>query len=187
LYDVVVIGGGPAGASSAIFLGRAGMRTLLIDDGKRVTKRAAIPNHYGAPGRPTGPDFVENGLNQAREAGVEVQEGRAVGLSGEKGGFIVSLADGKQVETKQIILATGFDTEFLNTAGIEVKEGREPRVKQVAVVSEEGETSKPGIWAAGVLGNVSVHTITTSADGARVAINLISREKGTRWVDHEAI
>jgi hypothetical protein len=43
------------------------------------------------------------------------------------------------------------------------------------------------VWAAGTVAGVSVHTIITSGDGARVAINLISANKGERHVDHDAL
>jgi hypothetical protein len=45
----------------------------------------------------------------------------------------------------------------------------------------------PGVWAAGTTAGVSVHTIITAGDGARVAINLISDTKGERHVDHDAL
>lgn len=43
------------------------------------------------------------------------------------------------------------------------------------------------MWAAGTAADVSVHTIVTAGDGARVAINVISEQKGERWVDHDIL
>jgi alkyl hydroperoxide reductase subunit AhpF len=73
------------------------------------------------------------------------------------------------------------------TVGLETRDGSEPYVKKVVVVDEDGRTSMKGIWAAGTAGGVSVHTIITSGDGARVAVNLLSELKGERHVDHDSL
>jgi pyruvate/2-oxoglutarate dehydrogenase complex dihydrolipoamide dehydrogenase (E3) component len=70
-------------------------------------------------------------------------------------------------------------------AGITTRPGTEPRIKEIVDVDAEGRTSLPGVWAAGTAAGVSVHTIVTAGDGARVAINLISGTKGERHVDHD--
>ena len=57
----------------------------------------------------------------------------------------------------------------------------------VVVVDPDGRTSLDGVWAAGTAAGVSVHTIITAGDGARVAINLLSRRKGERHVDHDVL
>ena len=61
------------------------------------------------------------------------------------------------------------------------------RPRHVVDVDREGRTSVPGVWAAGTAAGLSVHTIITAGDGARVAINLISGTKGERHVDHDAM
>ncbi|TGV30218.1 FAD-dependent oxidoreductase, partial [Mesorhizobium sp. M00.F.Ca.ET.186.01.1.1] len=47
MFDIVIIGAGPAGGSAAIFAAKAGKKTLLIDNDKSMTKRAWMENHYG--------------------------------------------------------------------------------------------------------------------------------------------
>ena len=63
MYDVIIVGAGPAGASAAIFTAKAGKKTLVIDNDKGVTRRAWLENHYGAP-EISGPDLVETGKKQ---------------------------------------------------------------------------------------------------------------------------
>src|SRR5436189_267013 len=65
--------------------------------------------------------------------------------------------------------------------------GTEPRIREVVTVDAEGRTSVPGVWAAGTAAGVSVHTIVTAGDGARVTINIISGQKGQRHVDHDVL
>jgi len=63
----------------------------------------------------------------------------------------------------------------------------EPRIREIVDVDAQGRSSIDGIWAAGTIAGASVHTIITSGDGARVAVNLISGTKGERHVDHDAM
>ncbi len=70
MYDVIIVGAGPAGASAAIFTAKAGKKTLVIDNDKGVTRRAWLENHYGAP-EISGPDLVETGKKQASKFGAE--------------------------------------------------------------------------------------------------------------------
>ena len=60
VYDIAVIGGGPAGASAALFAAKAGKKTLLIDADKGMTRRAMVYNFYGVP-EIRGPDLVDTG------------------------------------------------------------------------------------------------------------------------------
>ena len=85
------------------------------------------------------------------------------------------------------IIATGALTNLAESIGIETKDHREPRFKTAIATNEDGETTKKGIWAAGAVAGVSVHTIVTAGDGARVAINLLSELKGERHVDHDVL
>ena len=58
-YDLAIVGGGTAGASAAIFAGRAGLQTLVIDADKGMTRRAWLENHLGFPDVILGPELVE--------------------------------------------------------------------------------------------------------------------------------
>jgi thioredoxin reductase (NADPH) len=186
MYDVAIVGGGPAGASAATFTARAGLQTVLIDADAGMTRRAMVNNHLGFAEGVTGPDLVDNGKLQAARAGARVVAGKVTELqkTGEDG-FSVSTEDGEKFEAKQVILTLGANPELARQAGIATKPGTEPRIKEIVDVDREGRTSVPGVWAAGTAAGVSVHTIITAGDGARVAINLISGTKGERHVDHD--
>ena len=188
MYDVAIVGGGPAGASAATFTARAGLQTVLIDADAGMTRRAMVNNHLGFPEGVSGPDLVENGKAQAAQAGADVVAGKAVELqSTGADGFTLKTEDGNTYEAKQVILTLGANPELARSAGINVKPGTEPRIKEIVDVDAQGRTSMPGVWAAGTTAGVSVHTIITAGDGARVAINLISDTKGERHVDHDAL
>jgi thioredoxin reductase (NADPH) len=186
-YDVAVIGGGPAGASAATFLSRAGLRTLVIDADQGMTRRALVNNHLGFPEGVSGPDLVDSGKLQAARAGAEIVDGKVSGLNAQSDGFGVHTEDGRTFDAGEVLLTTGANLDLAREAGVAVKEGREPRIREVVQVDGDGRTSVRGIWAAGTAAGVSVHTIITAGDGARVAINLISARKGERHVDHDAL
>jgi thioredoxin reductase (NADPH) len=186
MYDVAIVGGGPAGASAATFTARAGLQTVLIDADAGMTRRAMLNNHLGFPEGVTGPDLVDNGKLMAAKAGAKVAAGKVVELRANGSeGFSVSTEDGQSYDARQVILTLGANPELARQAGITTKPGTEPHIKEIVDVDAQGRTSLPGVWAAGTAAGVSVHTIVTAGDGARVAINLISGTKGERHVDHD--
>lgn len=187
MHDVVVVGAGPAGALAATYLARAGLATLVLDADQGVTRRAFVPNLLGFPNGVAGPELVEKGREQAERAGATVLKAKVVSLEKVLDTFVVKTEAGTSYEARQVLLATGFATDLARKAGLEMRPGTEPHVKEVVVVDERGRTSVPGVWAAGTIAGTTVHVAVTSGDGARVAINLISELKGKRWVDHEAL
>jgi thioredoxin reductase (NADPH) len=184
---VVIIGGGPAGASAATFTARAGLSTVVIDADKGMTRRAWVGNHLGFAEGITGPELVDNGRAQAERAGAAWVEGTAEAVAKAAGGFTVHTDAGDTFAASTVILATGTSSALAEAAGVATAPGTEPRIKTILAVDAEGRTSVPGIWAAGTAAGVSVHTIVTAGDGARVAINVISEVRGERHVDHDIL
>ncbi len=155
----------------------------MFDNGLSVTRRALIKNHYGAPDI-TGPDLVDIGKDQAARLGATILEANVADIRRNGDAFAVDTEQGTY-EAAHIILATGLYTELVEHIGVRTKPGTEPRIKTIVDATPEGKTSVPGIWAAGTLAGVSMHTIVTAGDGAKVAINLMSELEGARHVDHD--
>ncbi|UFJ43310.1 FAD-dependent oxidoreductase [Brevibacillus humidisoli] len=185
MYDIVIVGAGPAGASAAIFTAKAGKKTLVIDSDQSITKRAWVENHYGVM-ETTGPDLVELGKKQASKFGAEFVQDKVVQVAKQEEGFKVQ-TENNEYQAKHVILATGLLVDLAEAIGLATKPGTEPRIKTVLQVDENGKTSIDGIWAAGTCAGVSVHTIITAGDGAKVAINVISELNGERYVDHDVL
>ncbi|MEQ2528675.1 FAD-dependent oxidoreductase [Bacillaceae bacterium CLA-AA-H227] len=185
MYDVVIIGAGPAGASAGIFTAKAGKKTLILDNDKSVTKRAWLDNHYGAPAI-SGPDLVETGKNQAKKFGAEIVQVDATAIN-KAGDHLVVVTESGEYEAKHVILATGMGVDLGEKSGVNTKPGTEPRIKTIFDVDHAGKTNVEGIWAAGTCAGVSMHTIITAGDGAKVAINIVSELNGERYVDHDII
>jgi thioredoxin reductase (NADPH) len=187
MYDVAIIGGGPAGASAAVFTARAGLQTLVVDADTGMTRRALVNNHLGFPEGMPGPDLVEQGKGHAQRAGADWVHAKVTSVQRQDEGFALETEDGQRFEAEQLILCLGANVDLARQMGVALKPGPEPRIREVVAVDAEGRTSLPGVWAAGTDAGVSVHTIITAGDGARVAINLISARKGERHVDHDVL
>ena len=121
MYEVAIIGGGPAGGSAAIFTAKAGKKTIVIDNGKSVTKRALLNNHYGAP-EIGGPDLMETGQKQARDHGAEIVHEEVTEAKKTESGFLLKTENG-EYEAKHIILASGYGIEIGEKLGVNVIEG----------------------------------------------------------------
>ncbi|MDC3418109.1 NAD(P)/FAD-dependent oxidoreductase [Aquibacillus salsiterrae] len=185
MYDVLIVGGGPAGSSAAIFTAKAGKKTVVIDNNKGVTKRAWVKNHYGVVDV-EGPDLVETGRKQASVYGADYVSATVTNITKDDSGFTVE-TDEETYQAQHVILATGFATDLAEKIGLKTKEGTEPRVKTILDLDEQGKTNVEGIWGAGTIAGVSVHTIITAGNGANVAINLLSEIDGERYVDHDVL
>ncbi|MEH7251190.1 FAD-dependent oxidoreductase [Neobacillus niacini] len=185
MLDVVVIGAGPAGASAALITAKAGKKTLVIDSDKSATKRAWVENHYGVLAI-SGPDLIEVGKQQVIKFGGEIVQATVTNISKVEGGFKVETEAGVH-EAKHVIVATGFLVDVAEKSELTTKPGTEPRVKTIIDVDAQGKTNVDGIWAAGTVAGVSVHTIITAGDGAKVAFNVVSELNGERYVDHDVL
>jgi len=185
MYDIAIIGAGPAGASAALFAAKAGKKTVVLDNDKGMTKRAWVENHYGVL-QISGPDLIETGKQQAAKFGAEFVNAQVTDVQKTNDGFRLN-TDSGSYEAKHIIFATGVATDLAEKIGLRTKPGTEPRIKTVIDVDANGKTNIDGIWAAGTVAGVSVHTIITAGDGAKVAINIISELNGERYVDHDVL
>jgi thioredoxin reductase len=106
--DVVIVGGGPAGLSAALMLGRARRSVVLLDTGEgRNAPSAASHSFFTRDGTPPA-ELRRIGQEQLRQyETVNPRADPAVGISGEVGDFRVRLADGEELMSRTVILATG--------------------------------------------------------------------------------
>lgn len=127
-YDLVVIGGGPAGLGAAVYGASEGLRTILIERtavGGQAGQSSRIENYLGFPDGVSGAQLSDRARRQAVKFGAELVTTREVtGIDLSGSARTVRFADGGSLATKAIILATGVSYRQLNAPGIEDYTGR---------------------------------------------------------------
>lgn len=122
-YDVVILGGGPAGLSAAVYASGDGLKVLLVERGAPGGQAGTSPkieNFLGFPSGISGSDLTRRAVTQARRFGTEILTACTVtGIHTEGIRKVVSLADGSEVSAKIVLIATGASFQTLQLPGIE--------------------------------------------------------------------
>lgn len=126
IYDVVIIGGGPAGQTAGLYCSRARLNTLLIEKmilGGQVMITTDVENYPGFPGGITGPELMERFQTHCQEFGLQVTNGDVQTIIDE--GKIKRLkVDDKEILTRSVIIATGAEPRKLGVSGEKELVGR---------------------------------------------------------------
>jgi len=127
MYDVIIIGGGPAGLTAGLYTSRSRLKTLLIEKGftgGQVMTTEWIENYPGFEDGISGAELSQKMEKQAVKFGLEITQGSVVKISpGDKVKKVV-LEDDKEYEAKAIILATGSNPKLLKIEGEDEFRGR---------------------------------------------------------------
>ncbi|MFF8864265.1 NAD(P)/FAD-dependent oxidoreductase [Streptomyces sp. NPDC015139] len=124
-WEVVVVGGGAAGLSAALVLGRARRRTLVVDAGEPRNAPSAHLQGYLTRDGMSPAEFLAVGREEIARYGVELVRDRAVDASGDATGFTVELASGRSVRARQLVIATGLADELPAVPGLAERFGRD--------------------------------------------------------------
>ena len=124
MFDVVIIGNGPAGVSAALYTKRANLNTLVIGkDNGALEKAERIDNYYGFPGGISGIELIKSGLKQLKDLGVDYLQEEVITIEYDNGIFSVGTNKGKYI-TRTVILATGVSRITTKLEGIKEFEGK---------------------------------------------------------------
>jgi thioredoxin reductase len=124
-YDVVVVGGGAAGLSGALALGRARRTVLVVDAGDpRNAPAGHVHNYLGREGTPPG-ELLAIGRAEVAAYGVEVRGARVNVASRDDAGFELALDDGSAVHARRLLVTTGLTDVLPDVPGLADRFGRD--------------------------------------------------------------
>lgn len=124
MYDVVIVGAGPAGISASLYAKRANLEVLVVYNGESNVEQAhLIDNYYGFPGGIPGTELYNKGIKQAEMLGVDVKEAEVVGVENLGKHFNIKTVKGS-FETKTVIISTGNKKLKPDIKGIQEFEGK---------------------------------------------------------------
>lgn len=184
--DVAIVGGGPAGCSAGIFLGRADLEVVVFDRGRSSLQRCAHLENY--PGFPRGID-VETFYGLLHEhvevAGCDLRPELVESVDRLDGGrFLVSPQEGDSVAARRVIAATRYDGEYLR--GLDDDEALFTTSKHGGETSEffdreyparDGATPVDGLYVASPSAEADAQVVLAAARGARVARRVLADER----------
>lgn len=124
MFDVIIIGAGPAGISTSLYTKRANLKTMIIyQNNSTLEKAELIENYYGFSKGITGNDLYNEGINQAKNLGVELRKEEVINIKMNENGFEV-ITDKNEYKTKNVVLATGNKKNVPKIKGIQEFEGK---------------------------------------------------------------
>ncbi|MCR4264484.1 MAG: thioredoxin-disulfide reductase [Candidatus Roizmanbacteria bacterium] len=119
MFDVIIIGSGPAGLTAGIYTSRAALKTLIISGktwGGQLMLTTEVENYPGFPEGILGPELMDRMRKQAVRFGTEMRDEQVTGVDFSKEPFTVK-TEGHEYRGKSVIIATGADTLWLNVPG----------------------------------------------------------------------
>jgi thioredoxin reductase (NADPH) len=123
MYDVLIIGGGPAGLAASVYGSCEGLKTILIEKsnpGGQASSSARIENYLGFPKGLSGADLTRRAMAQTLRFGTEILTPKTVKSIRVQDGYkITEMTDGSEVHSKAIIIATGVEYTKLEIPGLE--------------------------------------------------------------------
>jgi thioredoxin reductase (NADPH) len=126
-YDLMIVGGGPAGLAAGVYGASEGLRTVMVEreaPGGQAGMSSRIENYLGFPSGLSGGDLARRAVAQAKRFGVEIlapQEATRLRVEGPA--KMVTLADGTEVGCKALVIATGVSYRKLDVPGMDRLQG----------------------------------------------------------------
>ncbi len=178
MYDVIVVGGGPAGLSASLFTAKNELDVAVFDTDKTWLHKAHLFNYLGIESV-DGEEFLETARGQVEEFGADRHQGEAVtDVASTDDGFHVTTED-DEYESQYVVFATGTKRNLAENLGCEFD-------GDVVDVDVTMETSVADAYATGAMVREEEwQAVISAGDGAAAALNVLSKEKGEHFHDFD--
>jgi thioredoxin reductase (NADPH) len=171
-YDLVIVGGGPAGLAAAVYGASEGLRTVLVEreaPGGQAGQSSRIENYLGFPAGLSGSDLARRATDQARRLGAELLSvNDAVALRVEGAGRIVELSGGAQLSANCVLIASGVSYRRMPAPGFAeltgagvyygaaLTEARSCADQHVVVIGGANSAGQAAVYFSGYAGKVTM-------------------------------
>jgi thioredoxin reductase len=179
MTSVLVVGGGPAGLSAALFVAKNGLDVTVFDTDETWMHKAHLFNYPGI-GSIGGTEFMGVTRQQADDFGADRRQGEAVTDVEDGGDDFAVMTDDGEYEGSYLVLATGADRSLAEDLGCAMTDDG------VVDVGVDMETSVADAYATGAMVRVEEwQAVIAAGDGAAAALNILSKEKGEQFHDFD--
>ncbi|MBI1377278.1 MAG: response regulator [Frankiales bacterium] len=172
LYDLAIVGGGPAGLAAAVYAASEGLRTVVVEreaPGGQAGTSAAIENYLGFPRGLSGSDLTQRAVAQVTRFGAEMVLAREVtGLESRGPVHAVTFDGSGEVEARAVVVATGVSYRMLEGDGLEALTGR--GVYYGATASEAGQVAGDDVYVVGAANSAGQAVLNLAKHAARVVM-----------------
>ncbi len=202
IYDVAVVGAGPAGLAASVYGASEGLTTATVDGlgvGGQIGTTSRIENYLGFPVGVSGEEFAERAFIQVLRFGARLLvPGTATGLSGRGDGYVVRLDSGGELAARCVIIATGVTYRQLDAAGLDLFEGDgvfyTPLAAQdqvhpgdaVVIIGGGNSAGQAATWLAdhGCRVTIVIRGAELAASMSQYLIDRIAQQPGVEVVSH---
>ncbi|HVQ93539.1 MAG TPA: FAD-dependent oxidoreductase [Mycobacteriales bacterium] len=171
-YDLIVVGGGPAGLAAGVYGASEGLSTLLVDadvPGGQAGTSSRIENYLGFPSGISGSDLARRAVAQARRLGAEIlSPTAAVGLRHQDPVHVITLDSGVELSAEAVLLATGVAYNRLEVPGADRFEG--VGLYYGAAITEAGLCAGDHVYLVGAANSAGQAAIYFARQAARVTL-----------------
>jgi thioredoxin reductase (NADPH) len=172
LYDVCIVGGGPAGLAAAVYAASEGLSTVVVErqaPGGQAGQSAAIENYLGFPKGLAGADLTRRAVAQAKRFGAEMVLARnVVGLEARGPARAVRLDGSGEIEARAVIAATGVEYRRLPVDGLDALTGR--GVYYGATASDAAQCHGDDVYVVGAANSAGQAALNLARFAKRVVL-----------------
>ena len=178
MTHVIVVGGGPAGLSAALFAAKNGLETTVFDTDGTWMHSAHLFNYLGI-GSVDGEVFMETARDQVDDFGADRHQTEVTDVAETDDGFVVHTEE-EEHHGDYVVLATGADRELAESLGCATDDDG------VVEVDVTMETSVADAYATGGMVRAEEwQAVISAGDGAAAALNVLTKEKGEHFHDFD--